>query len=360
LRSFLGLCGVYRRFIPNYSKIASSLTKLLRGEISEPYVLDEEQKRSFEELKDRVCSPPVLALPRLKGDLILDTDASDEQLGCCLQQRGEDGHLHPLGYWSRQLNAAERNYSATEKEALAVVWSIKRLRPYLEGARFTVRTDHSALVWLFSVDGDNKRLARWRLCLAEYDFTVKYRPGAQNQPADGISRINTLGHDPSEVEDDIPCVLVQKEDPEIAPITIEEFIERQKEDDFCQSFLKEDANFQNGSFLDEHGLVCRENGKTGRSQIYVPKSLRERVMTLAHFPKIACHPGSTRMYQNLRRDFFWPRMAIDVHEFVQQCASCARKRLTTQRKTTHIKLLPPSEPFEFVAMDILGPLPTTV
>jgi hypothetical protein len=102
LRSFLGLCGVYRRFVPHYAKISAPLTKMLRGDLPEPYVLDESQRTAFAALKERVCSPPVLALPRLKGELVLDTDASHEQLGCCLQQRGEDGHLHPLGYWSRQ------------------------------------------------------------------------------------------------------------------------------------------------------------------------------------------------------------------------------------------------------------------
>ena len=94
---------------------------MLRGDLREPYNCTEDQEMSFEKLKEMVCSAPVLALPKLNGEMVLDTDASDEQLGCCSQQRGDDGHLHPLGYWSRQLNPAEVNYSATEKEALAVV-----------------------------------------------------------------------------------------------------------------------------------------------------------------------------------------------------------------------------------------------
>jgi hypothetical protein len=113
---------------------------------------------AFEGLKNKVCSPPVLALPTLTEELVLDTDTTDEQLGCFLQQRGKDGHLHSLGYYSRSVNPAELNYSATEKEALAVVWAIKRLRPYLDAARCTVRTYHSALTLLFSVDGDNRPL----------------------------------------------------------------------------------------------------------------------------------------------------------------------------------------------------------
>jgi RNase H-like domain found in reverse transcriptase/Reverse transcriptase (RNA-dependent DNA polymerase)/Integrase zinc binding domain/Integrase core domain/Chromo (CHRromatin Organisation MOdifier) domain len=359
LRSFLGLCGVYRRFIPSYAKVAAPLTRMLRGDLPEPYNLNELQREAFEKLKQSIISPPVLALPRLTGELVLDTDSSDEQLGCCLQQRGEDGHLHPLGFWSRHLNAPEINYSATEKEALAVVWAIKRLRPYLEGEKFTVRTDHSALVWLFSVDGGNRRLVRWRLCLAEYDFVIKYRPGVQNQPADALSRIVGSGHDTSPVEDDIPCVVVQADEPNLEPISVEEFAAAQREDEFCRAVLDTETGSLSAACFNDSGLISRRDPRTDRSQICVPESLRGRVMSLTHHPKIASHPGGTRMYQNLRRDFFWPRMAVDIHEYVQGCSSCARKRLSTQRKTSHIKLFPPSEPFEFVAMDILGPLPET-
>jgi transposase InsO family protein len=93
--------------------------------------------------------------------------------------------------------------------------------------------------------------------------------------------------------------------------------------------------------------------------VCIPKSLRERAMNLAHYPKLASHPGSTRMYRTMRRDVFWPSISWDVQEFVGRCSSCARKRLSTQRKTTYLKLFPPSAPFEFVAMDILGPLSET-
>jgi RNase H-like domain found in reverse transcriptase len=96
------------------------------------------------------------------------------------------------------------------------------LRSYLEGLKFIVRTDHTALTWLFSVDGENRRLARWRLCLAEYDFVVKYRPGVQNQPADGLSRIVTSGHDCEELEKDVPCVVVKQDEEDFEPIECEQ------------------------------------------------------------------------------------------------------------------------------------------
>jgi hypothetical protein len=133
---------------------------LLRGEVPEPYALNDEQQNSFADLYERVLGSSVGTSP--DGELVLDTDASDEQLGCWFQQRGDDENLHPLGYWLRQLNPAEVNYSATKEEALPVVWSIKVLKPYLEGQEFIVRTDHAAFTWLFSDDGDNRCSYRWR------------------------------------------------------------------------------------------------------------------------------------------------------------------------------------------------------
>jgi hypothetical protein len=115
MRSFIGLCNVYRRFIPNFARVAHPLTKYLKGNVTEPFKLDDHALRSFKELKEKVCTPPFLALSKLTGEIVLDTDAADEKIGCCLQQRGKDGHLHPLGYWSRLLNSPELNYSATKK-----------------------------------------------------------------------------------------------------------------------------------------------------------------------------------------------------------------------------------------------------
>jgi RNase H-like domain found in reverse transcriptase/Reverse transcriptase (RNA-dependent DNA polymerase) len=148
LRSFLGIFNVYRRFVPHFSTLAAPLSALLckcmppqLGPIPKDGVV------AFNTLRDRLLSPPVLALPRAKGQMWLDTEASDGQLGCCLLRLQPDGKPLPLGYWSRTLNAAEKNYSTTEKEYLAIVWAVTHLRPYLEGIDFTDRTDHHALRW---------------------------------------------------------------------------------------------------------------------------------------------------------------------------------------------------------------------
>jgi RNase H-like domain found in reverse transcriptase/Reverse transcriptase (RNA-dependent DNA polymerase) len=166
VRSFLGLCGVYRRFVPGYAAVAKPLTALTKKGAPEKFELNNDQKVAFAKLRQALVSPPTLSLPRDGRQYVIDTDASDQQIGCVLQQADDAGELKPLGYWSRQLNAAEINYSATEKEALAIVCAVTHLRPYLERKSFVLRTEHSSLQRLMSIGGDNPRLVRWRLRLA--------------------------------------------------------------------------------------------------------------------------------------------------------------------------------------------------
>jgi RNase H-like domain found in reverse transcriptase len=100
---------------------------------------------AFDTIREALLNTPILALLCIEGPFTLDTDASDQQLGCCLLQSQPDGSQRPVGYWSRRFTSAEKNYSTTEKECLAIVWEILHLRPYLEQQKFTIRTDHHSL-----------------------------------------------------------------------------------------------------------------------------------------------------------------------------------------------------------------------
>jgi RNase H-like domain found in reverse transcriptase/Reverse transcriptase (RNA-dependent DNA polymerase) len=170
LRSFLGLCNVYRRFVKGFAKIAVPRNILLRkGETPQLSPLSPEQVFAFDTLRASLLHPPVLALPRIEGAFNLDTDASDHQLGCCILQEQPDGTQKPIGYWSRGLTSAEKYYSTTEKECLEIVWATLHLRPYLEGQKFIIGTDHRSLRWVLNLSDAQGRLARWRLRLLEFD-----------------------------------------------------------------------------------------------------------------------------------------------------------------------------------------------
>ncbi|KMQ89174.1 enzymatic polyprotein endonuclease reverse [Lasius niger] len=196
IKQFLGLAGYYRRFIHNFSKIAQPLTNLLKKD--EPFVWQTKQEEAFVQLRDALCTEPILQYPDFTKPFVVTTDASGHAIGGILSQ-GTIGKDLPIAYSSRLLNNAERNYSTIEKELLAIVYCVNYFRPYLYGRKFYLVTDHKPLVWLHSVKDPTSRLVRWRLKLAEYEYEVVYKAGKTNVNADALSR-NPARSSPSPVQ----------------------------------------------------------------------------------------------------------------------------------------------------------------
>uniref|UniRef100_A0A5S6Q481 Reverse transcriptase n=1 Tax=Trichuris muris TaxID=70415 RepID=A0A5S6Q481_TRIMR len=173
------------KFVKNFAEIAGPLHQLLRKDSSWEWSAD--CRESFLTLKKALVSSPVLRLPDLCRPFVLDVDASSESLGAVLAQSYEDGE-HPVAYASRSLSRAERNYCATRRELLAVVWAVEHFRPYVYGVKFTVRTDHNCLIWLKNFKEPQGQPARWIERLAEFDMKVEHRPGKRHANADAMSR----------------------------------------------------------------------------------------------------------------------------------------------------------------------------
>lgn len=185
IKSFLGLVGYYRKFIPKFAQLAKPLTTLLRKDT--PFIFGEKQKEAFKTLKNILTTEPILQYPKFENPFILTTDASNEAIGAVLSQ-GDIGSDLPIAYFSKTLSPAEQNYSTTEKELLAIIKSVKHFRPYLYGIKFTIVTDHRPLQWLYNHKELSGKLFRWRVKLMEYDYEIKYKPGKQNSNADALSR----------------------------------------------------------------------------------------------------------------------------------------------------------------------------
>lgn len=181
IKSFLGMVGFYRKFINNLSKITKPMTVCLRKGKRVEHT--EDFKNAFETCKLILCNEPILVHPDFSKLFTLTTDASKYAIGSVLSQDGK-----PVCYASRTLNPNEVNYSVTEKELLAIVWSVKYFRPYLFGKHFKVKTDHKPLKWLESLKEPNSKLVRWKLLLSEYDFDTDYIKGKDNNVADSLSR----------------------------------------------------------------------------------------------------------------------------------------------------------------------------
>ena len=194
LRSFLGLVGYYRKFIENFSEIAAPLTDMTKKRQSKTLQWTEETTASFEMLKEKMSSAPVLKLPKLEEQFIIRTDASGNGLGAVLMQESE-GELFPVMYVSRKLKERETNYAIVEKECLAIVWAIGKFTQYVYGTDFILETDHKALTWLHQTRFDNAMVMRWALALQPYRFVCRSIHGRDNWCADLLSRCRDSGND---------------------------------------------------------------------------------------------------------------------------------------------------------------------
>lgn len=189
VRSFLGLAGYYRKFIPHYSSLAAPLTDLTRKVAPNEVVWNTTCERAFQALKAALSSSPILQSPDFTKQFLLQTDASDRGVGAVLSQCDQNGQDRPVAYFSRKLLPREQRYSTIEKECLAIKLSVQAFHTYLMGRTFVIQTDHRALEWLDRIKDTNARLTRWSLFLQAYSFTVRYRAGTANCNADALSRL---------------------------------------------------------------------------------------------------------------------------------------------------------------------------
>ena len=191
LRSFTGLTSYFRRFIKGYANIVAPLERLKQKDVR--WNWSDDCKEAFEILKRKLCQPPILAYPNWSISFEIHTDACVNAISAILCQK-QNGRVRVISYAGRVTSKAEKKYGITELECLAAVYGVKKYRCYVEGRKFTLVTDHSALSWLFKSNSksNNRRLMRWIIELQSYNFETKYRPGKQHGCADGISRILSI------------------------------------------------------------------------------------------------------------------------------------------------------------------------
>ena len=172
-RRFIGICGFYHKFVPNFSKIASPLINLTKAEVT--FNWTDQCQEAFKKLKQRLMSSPVLVKYQPELPLILVTDASDKCVGAVLHQIQS---MKLQGYFSKKMSNCKKRYSVTDKEAFAVVLSCRHFHHYLWGIIFEIQTDHQPLTNIF------RRVTRWMLEMREYNFRVKYVKEKDNVVAD--------------------------------------------------------------------------------------------------------------------------------------------------------------------------------
>ena len=392
LRQFLGFASYYRRFVRNFAHIAAPLYHLT--EKGKNWCWNDNCEEAFSALKRRLTSAPVLSFPRFDQEFTLDVDASAIGLGAVLSQEVH-GVEQVVAYASRTLSKAERQYCATRREMLALVWGTRQFRPYLYGRRFRVRTDHNALRWLQSFREPEGQVARWLELLSEFNFEVAHRAGAKHANADGLSRTpcrqcgetdppfggrdnsstlltsETVESNTLSTESWLPRWSIeelhdlQSADPDLQPVI--HWLEKGLVPEQCPthgSHHLQSLWAQRQQLTLRSGLLYRQwedipnGGMHKRLQLVLPQTLINAVLTEVHNSATGGHLGVTKTLEKARR-FYWPGQRRDVEDWCRSCTTCGARKSPTKRLHAPMQLERVGQPMQRVAMDILGPLPET-
>ena len=360
LRSYLGLLTYYSKFLPNMSTVLAPVYKLLRKDVK--WSWKEEQRKAFDTSKKLLMSFDLLVHFDPKLDIVLACDASSYGVGAVLAHRMPDGSERPVGYASRTLSPAEKNYSQLEREGLACVFGIKRFHAYLFGHSFELVTDHKPLLALLNQhkstsEQASARIRRWSLFMATYEYTIRFRKTEEHGNADALSRL-PLPVTPSDVPTPAELVLLM-EHLDDSPVTAQHVRTWTRKDpvlstvlqyvlygwpDKCDETLAPYSSRKNE--LSVH-MGCVLWG----SRVVLPPKARRSVLTELH----EGHPGMTRMKSLARMYVWWPGLEKDIENTVSSCTDCQM----FQSAPPVAPLQPwkwPTRPWARIHVDFAGPL----
>jgi len=325
LRSFLGAVNFYHKFIPGASSLLSPLSSLATGPKSSIIPWSDTAIAAFESVKLKLTDLVALKFHNPKATLQLTTDASDHAIGAVLHQI-VDGSLEPLEFFSRKMNSAQTNYSAFDRELLAIHDAVKHFKNYLDGRQFHIFTDHKPLIHLNTLKNPSPRQLRQITFLSEFAFDITHLSGKDNVVADFFSRPDVSAISRLTLFNEFPLASYVISDKDLAYF---------------------------GTHSKEIDNAYYDISIPGCVRPIIPVELRRKAFDSVHNLH---HPGSHNTYDLMHTRFIWPYMRKDVRTWCQECVPCQKNKITRHTKPP-ILSFPTGNRFETLHLDIVGPLP---
>jgi hypothetical protein len=334
VQSFLGLTGYFRKFVKNYSIIAKPLSDLLKGE--RKFKFGEEEKMSFEMLKQKLCEEPVLKIFDFEKETELHTDASRDGYGAMLVQRDDvDGKFHPVYYMSRKTTDAEKKYSSYELEVLAIIEALKKFRTYLLGIKFKIKTDCSAFTMTMKKKDLVTRVARWALLLEEFDYVLEHRPGNSMKHCDALSRNPIVMSIKNAFLEKLS--LAQQNDAHLKVITEVLKIKPYKNFVFEKSLLYKDED--------------------GTKLLVIPEKMEEEIIKSAHENG---HFSVRKTKELVQREYWISGLEEKIKKIVSNCVPCILAERKSGKQEGFLNPIDKGDrPLQTYHVDHLGPLSQT-
>lgn len=364
LQSLMGLANYYQRFNSRYAMHLGKLTHLLKK--GKKWVWTDEEEQAFKDLKASFIEEIVLHHPDFSKPFILQTDASGYAIAAQLMQKDDVGRLRVISYASRVLRGAEISYTITEKELLAIVWSVKKFVTYLAGKPFEIQTDHHALTHLQNCKNTTNRLLRWSMFLQQFDFQISYIPGKENSAVDALSR-NLQGITyTSPVVTNFSVNMIKAKPMSNDPLLrklIRDFKTTYKDEDLekvrrenmlhAKGNPGEEKSLEKTQYVYKDGFILsRENGKSDR--IVVPESIIDEFIRTVH--ESMAHMGMTKMSRMISSDFHIKGLEKKLRGIIKRCHTCQTCKISNKTYHAEAQTIKVDEPLQLVSADFLGPL----
>ena len=329
VRSFHGLASFYRRFVRNFSTIITPMIEVIKGRTFE---WNGAAQAAFEEIKERLTSAPVLALPSFSKTFEVECDASGVGIGAVLTQE-----TRPIAYFSEKLNETRKKYSTYDKEFYAIVRALENWRHYLVGGEFILHSDHEALKYIQGQHKLNPRHAKWVEYIQSFHFVIRHKAGKLNKGADALSRRHVL-----------VSVLGTK-------VLGFEFIkDLYTQDEDFKELMEKSTPHAHGLFHQEAGFLFKG------ARLCVPKcGMRELLIREAHGGALAGHFGVEKTTSMLKEHYYWPKMSKDVEHIVRRCTVCQLAKSHVLPHGLYSPLPIPMAPWEDISLDFVLGLPRT-